>query len=243
MKKLLFFIIMLGFQTELMAQQTIELGDGLTLTIPEGISQLNDTPFLYAGADSSCFLAIKTLQKQDYDRDKVKDKLDRLVFNLKDFDQTDSKTDGLLESGKDYRQNFYVSRSGVKITTFTTYVYEYPYCILLQYKSDADLEKLQAVVSSEHYDSSWGHMIWTFCSRSLGLIFLTYFVVTIICAIVQKWWFGLLFGLAVSAWVCAPVWGVWSVWLPLVALGVIFSLAGSTMSIEEVGNAIINGMS
>lgn len=224
------------------AQKEIYLGDGLSLVIPSSITEVNHQAYLYAGADSMCLIAVSKLEKQDYDKDKVKDNLDRVLFNLKDYREVDSKTEGLLEKGKDYKLKFYQGSKGLKIATYTSYVYEYPYCIMLQYADEAALHTLTAVIDSEHYDSSWWHTVWTFISRNVGLLCVVYILMLIVCITIHKEWFGFLFGLGISIWLCSPLWGMWSVWLPIVALGSFMGVAASSSSFEEAARSAIDGI-
>ena len=189
-----------------------------------------------------CLIAVSKLEKQDYDKDKVKDNLDRVLFNLKDYREVDSKTEGLLEKGKDYKLKFYQGSKGLKIATYTSYVYEYPYCIMLQYADEAALHTLTAVIDSEHYDSSWWHTVWTFISRNVGLLCVVYILMLIVCITIHKEWFGFLFGLGISIWLCSPLWGMWSVWLPIVALGSFMGVAASSSSFEEAARSAIDGI-
>lgn len=229
----------------IMAQKIVSLGDGLSFTIPMGFKEIPNKTWIYSGIDSAmCTIVITRIDKQDYDAFKVKQKADRMIFNLKDYYKTDEETDGILQSGRDFVFKYYKNNQNMRIATYTSYVYEFPYVILFSYKNDSDLAKLQSVLSSEDYNSSWWHEMWTFVRKSAGTLCIAFFFIPFICILIKNSVIGSLLGLLVGLWITWPIISHLTISLPLILIGVLygFGFSDKERTLGDFAKEIVNNI-
>lgn len=242
MKRILFTIVASLFSIASFAK-AVDMGGGLTLEMPGNITALENDACIYAGYDSLSVIIINKLDKGDFDTEKVKENLARILFkNLKYYVEVDSESDGFFELGKDYKIAYLRNDQGRKVAVYTSYVCDFSYCILIDYEDDAAIKTLRSIADSERYNSSWWNMVQTFYCRDKGVLCLAFFILVFVCIFIESKVFGLLFGTCLGILISIPLWGAWGAWLFYVSLGAIFGVVFSKMKMQDAMQSMIDGI-
>ncbi|MEY8722641.1 hypothetical protein AALN73_15980 [Bacteroides stercorirosoris] len=238
MMKSLFSIVLVLLLSASLHAQKLDLGNNLTVEIPEGYQQYKSDGYMYAAVDSTTRVMIAQINSDDFDVSKVLNKMDTLSYNLKNYELVGSETEHFYQWAKDYKKKYYKSTDDWKILTYTFYTNERPYCILFQYKNNDDLSRFESLVDSIKYNGSfWDKLVLTYRNAHIYWILL-FCVVMIVSAILGKpcghLATALLMTTAVAIILLLTIWGNWLIFAMGLAISFLWSLMTSWSTVSRI---------
>lgn len=170
----------------------VKLDASIGITIPQSYTTTPLQGTKWAGVrdnDPSLYAMISTLDVTKFDKDKVLNQMDTIVFNLKNYTLTDSENESFWDLSRDYKIKRYVSNtdSTQRVMTFTFYSYKHPYVLLGNYHDDQSYKKLEELTQGVSISEVGGwKQLWVYWKFARGTLLLLTFGTILLSIILRK---------------------------------------------------------
>lgn len=127
----------------------IDVTEKLSIEIPDNYIRKESKSCLIdaENKNNGNIILLKTIETNNFDRNKVKKSMDTLCFNLSNAKIIKKENEKFYQLDKDFVKRYY-DTGKYKVLTYTFYTSSYPYCLLFTYNNESELNEINEILGS-----------------------------------------------------------------------------------------------
>ncbi len=223
--KVVLFMVALWATTTLSANNTLNLGAGITMSIPQEFKQQANKHYLcFAKKDNSTWIGIKISPTNNLE------KAADASFNFNEYVLKKKESGGRFFINTDYVRQYYAelnNKTGQKYVTHAGETPYFTYIILMAYTNPQDLEYLDQITDSVDISGlNYEKRMQMYCENGIVFIIALFILVFFLNVGIHKPTTEFIIWAAATLLLAAFAWGDWAVILSLAIIMAIPTIWG-----------------